>query len=57
MREKISKFVGGKRIRAEVLELVEEESEEESFSEISNVESCSEEEFDYYEENLGLIKA
>ena len=57
MREKTSKPAGGKRTRAEALELVEEETEEESLSETSNIESCSEEESDYYEENPGLTKA
>lgn len=57
VREKTSKPAGGKRTRAEVLELVEEESEEESLSKTSNVESCSEEESDNYEENPGLTKA
>ena len=57
VREKTSKPAGGKRTRAEALELVEEETEEESLSETSIVESCSEEESDYYEENPGLTKA
>lgn len=57
VREKTSKPAGGKRTRAEALDLVEEESEKESLSETSNVESCSEEEYDYYEENPGLTKA
>ena len=57
VREKTSKPVGGKRTRAEALELVEEETEEESLSETSIVECCSEEESDYYEENPGLTKA
>lgn len=57
VREKTSKPAGGKKTRAEVLELVEEESEEESLSETSNVESCSEKESNYYEEKPGLTKA
>ena len=57
VREKSSKPAGGKRTRAEALQLVEEETEEESLSETSIVESYSEEESDCYEENPGLTKA